>query len=71
MKEINDRVGEQAVWLSQVYDALENLSVEKAAQRISDERARTGLKSKNQSIVFSCSKLWQNPWQKRSFYTTA
>ncbi len=34
MKEINDRVGEQAVWLSQVYDAMENLSVEKAAQRI-------------------------------------
>ena len=44
MKEIKERLGEHDAQLNQVYDALENLLDEKAAQRKWDERARIGFK---------------------------
>lgn len=44
MKEIKERLGEHDTQLSQIYDALENLLDEKAAQRKWDERPRIGFK---------------------------
>lgn len=44
LKELKERVGGHDVQLSQIYDALENLLDEKAAQRKWDERERIGFK---------------------------
>ena len=44
MKELKERLGEHDAQLNQIYDALENLLDEKAAQRKWDERARIGFK---------------------------
>jgi len=46
LKQIKDRIGEHDVQLTQIYDALENLLDEKAAQRKWDERERIGFKKK-------------------------
>ncbi|QNA45510.1 ORF6N domain-containing protein [Lacibacter sediminis] len=46
MKEIKDRIGEHDVQLNQIYDAMENLLDEKAAERKWDERERIGFKRK-------------------------
>ena len=46
LKQIKDRIGEYDVQLTQIYDALENLLDEKAAQRKWDERERIGFKKK-------------------------
>ena len=46
LKELKERVGGHDVQLNQIYDALENLLDEKAAQRKWDERERIGFKSK-------------------------
>ena len=42
LKEIRDRLGEHDAQLSQIYDAMENLLDEKAAQRKWDDRERIG-----------------------------
>ena len=42
LKEIKERMGEHDTQLNQIYDALENLLDEKAAQRKWDERPRIG-----------------------------
>jgi hypothetical protein len=42
--EIKERLGEHDVQLNQIYDALENMLDEKAAQRKWDERERIGFK---------------------------
>jgi hypothetical protein len=47
LKQIKDRIGEHDVQLNQIYDALENLLDEKAAQRKWHERERIGFKKKN------------------------
>ena len=44
LKEIKLRLGEHDVQLTQIYDAMENLLDEKAAQRKWDERDRIGFK---------------------------
>ncbi len=44
LKEIKERIGEHDVQLNQIYDAMENLLDEKAAQRKWDERDRIGFK---------------------------
>jgi phage regulator Rha-like protein len=44
MKEIKERLGEHDVQLTAIYDAMENLLDEKAAQRKWDERERIGFK---------------------------
>ena len=44
LKEIKKRLGEHDVQLSQIYDAMENLLDEKAAQRKWEERERIGFK---------------------------
>lgn len=44
MKEIKARLGEHDVQLNQIYDAMENLLDEKAAQRKWNERERIGFK---------------------------
>jgi phage regulator Rha-like protein len=44
MKEIKERLGEHDAQLSQIYDAMENLLDEKAAQRKWDDRERIGFK---------------------------
>ena len=44
MKEIKERLGEHDVQLNQIYDAMENLLDEKAAQRKWDDRERIGFK---------------------------
>ena len=44
MKELKERIGGHDAQLNQIYDALENLLDEKAAQRKWDERARIGFK---------------------------
>jgi hypothetical protein len=44
LKEIKERIGEHDVQLNQLYDAMENLLDEKAAQRKWDERDRIGFK---------------------------
>lgn len=45
VEEIRDRLGEHDVQLSQIYDALENLMDEKAAQKKWDDRQRIGFKT--------------------------
>ncbi len=44
LKEIKERLGEHDAQLNQIYDALENLLDEKAAQRKWEERERIGYK---------------------------
>jgi len=44
LKEIKERIGEHDVQLNQIYDAMENLLDEKAAQRKWDDRERIGFK---------------------------
>jgi phage regulator Rha-like protein len=44
LKEIKERLGEHDIQLNQIYDAMENLLDEKAAQRKWDERERIGFK---------------------------
>jgi hypothetical protein len=44
LKLIRERIGEHDAQLNQIYDALENLLDEKAAQRKWDERERIGFK---------------------------
>jgi phage regulator Rha-like protein len=44
MKEIKERLGEHDVQLNQIYDAMENLLDEKAAQRKWEDRERIGFK---------------------------
>jgi len=44
LKEIKERIGEHDVQLNQIYDAMENLLDDKAAQRKWDERERIGFK---------------------------
>ncbi len=44
LKEIKERIGEHDVQLNQLYDAMENLLDEKAAQRKWEERDRIGYK---------------------------
>ncbi len=44
LKEIQSHIGEHDVQLSQIYDAIENLLDEKAAQRKWEERERIGFK---------------------------
>jgi phage regulator Rha-like protein len=44
MKEIKERLGEHDTQLSHIYDAMENLLDEKAAQRKWDDRERIGFK---------------------------
>jgi phage regulator Rha-like protein len=44
LKEIKERLGEHDVQLNQIYDAMENLLDEKAAQRKWNERERIGFK---------------------------
>jgi phage regulator Rha-like protein len=44
MKEIKERLGEHGVQLNQIYDAMENLLDEKAAQKKWEDRERIGFK---------------------------
>jgi hypothetical protein len=44
LKEIKHRLGEHDIQLNSIYDAIENLLDEKAAQREWDERERIGFK---------------------------
>lgn len=44
LKEIKERLGEHDTQLSQIYDALENMLDEKAAQKKWDERDRIGFR---------------------------
>lgn len=44
LKQIKERLGEHDVQLNQIYDAMENLLDEKAAERKWDERERIGFK---------------------------
>ena len=44
LKEIRERLGEHDVQLNQIYDAMENLLDEKAAQRKWEDRERIGFK---------------------------
>lgn len=44
LKEIKDRLGEHDTQLNQIYDAMENLLDEKAAQRKWEDRERIGFK---------------------------
>jgi phage regulator Rha-like protein len=44
LKEIKERLGEHDAQLNQIYDAMENLLDEKAAQRKWDDRERIGFK---------------------------
>ena len=46
LKEIKERLGEHDAQLNQIYDAMENLLDEKAAQRKWDDRERIGFKNK-------------------------
>ena len=44
LKEIKERLGEHDVQLNQIYDAMENLLDEKAAERKWNEREKIGFK---------------------------
>ena len=44
LKEIRERIGEHDIQFNQLYDAMENLLDEKAAQRKWDKRERIGFK---------------------------
>jgi len=50
LKEIKDKLGAHDQQLNQLYDALENLLDEKAAQRSWEERARIGFKAPEKKI---------------------
>ncbi len=45
IKEIRERLGDHDIQLNQIYDAMENLLDEKAAQRKWEERERIGFKN--------------------------
>ncbi len=47
LREIKERMGEHDTQLNQIYDAMENLLDEKAAQRKWDERQQIGFKPSN------------------------
>lgn len=47
LKEIKDRLGNHDAQLNQIYDAMENLLDEKAAQQKWEERKRIGFKNEN------------------------
>ena len=47
LKQIKERLGEHEVQLNQIYEAMENLLEEKAAQRNWNERDRIGFKAIN------------------------
>ena len=47
MKRLQERIGEHDVQLSQIYDVIENMLDEKAAQQKWDKRERIGFKSGN------------------------
>ncbi len=47
LREIKERLGEHDVQLNQIYDAMENLLDEKAAERKWNERERIGFKTAN------------------------
>lgn len=47
MKEIKERLGEHDAQLNQIYDAMENLLDEKAAQRKWEDREKIGFRSNN------------------------
>ena len=44
LKEIRDKLGEHDVQLNQIFDAMENLLLEKASQRTWEDRERIGYK---------------------------
>jgi hypothetical protein len=44
LKELREKIGEHDVQLNQIYDAMENLLDEKAAQRKWEDRDRIGFK---------------------------
>lgn len=46
LRELKERIGEHDVQLSQIYDAMENLLDEKAAERKWDQRERIGFRKK-------------------------
>lgn len=46
LRELKERIGEHDVQLSQIYDAMENMLDEKAAERKWDERERIGFRKK-------------------------
>ena len=46
LKEIKERIGEHDTQLNHIYDAMENLLDEKAAQRKWDDRERIGFKKR-------------------------
>lgn len=50
IRELKDRIGEHDAQLSQIYDALENLLDEKAAERKWDDRERIGFRTKGKSL---------------------
>lgn len=47
LKQIKERIGEHDIQLNQLYDAMENLFDENAAQRKWEEREMIGFKAKN------------------------
>jgi len=47
LKEIKEHIGEHDLQLSQIYDAIENLLDEKAAQRNWENRERIGFRKAN------------------------
>lgn len=47
LKEVKEKLGEHDVQLNQIYDAIENLLDEKAAQRKWEDRQRIGFKTQN------------------------
>ena len=50
LKQIREHLGGHDAQLNQIYDAMENLLVERAAQRKWEDRDRIGFKNKNESI---------------------
>lgn len=59
LKEIRERIGEHDVQLNQIYDAMENLLDENAAQRKWEERERIGLKKQNEIIHSDLFRGWK------------
>jgi hypothetical protein len=51
LKEIKERLGEHDAQLNQIYDAMENLLDEKAAQKKWDARERIGFKKSNIKLL--------------------
>lgn len=50
LQKLKQRIGEHDVQLSQIYEALENMLDEKAAQRNWNERERIGFKTANKKL---------------------